>query len=113
MIFKDATQNDKTYIIETHPEEYDEDNPNAFFTYNLSIFYSMIKEIDYEVPFQIAKAKLYGLEYRTKMFYDTEFEIIAAKLNAIYSPNTVSCQIDKDDLIKFLEVFKIDTKWYN
>lgn len=90
-----------------YPEHYDSDNPNAFFTYNLSIFYSMISEVDYEIPFQQAKAKLYGLENRKKMFFSYDFEKVAAKLNNLFKPNVVSCEINKDDMIDFLNKYKI------
>lgn len=93
-----------------YPEEYDDDNPNAFFTYNLPVFYSMITEINYDIPFQRAKAELYQLEHRMKMFYAHDFEIIASKLNNIYRPNVISCEIDKNELIKYLDMFKDDAR---
>lgn len=90
-----------------YPEAYDSDNPNAFFTYNLPVFYSMISEVNYEIPFQQAKAKLYGLEHRQKMFYSWQFEEVACKLNDLHKPNIVSCEIDKDYLIALLAEYKI------
>lgn len=88
-------------------EQYDSDNPNAFFTYNISVFYSMISEVDYNIPFQQAKAKLYGLEDRQKMFFSHEFEKVAANLNDLFKPNITFCEIDKDIMIDLLEKHKI------
>lgn len=88
-------------------ESYDEDNPNAFFTYNLPVFYSLINEINYNIPFQKAKSDLYQLEYRQKMFFDIDFEVIAAKMNDLHRPNVVHCSVDKDELINYFNTFKL------
>lgn len=92
---------------DAYPEQYDSDNPNAFFNYNIPIMYSMIKEIDYDIPFQHAKTKLYGLEYRFKIFYSYEFQNIAHRLNDLVNPNITSCQMNKDLLISILDTYKI------
>jgi hypothetical protein len=48
---------------------YDPIHPNCFFSYNTAIFYSLISEIDYSLPEQEAKSKLYNLPFRPKIDY--------------------------------------------
>jgi hypothetical protein len=54
-------------------DSYDVSHPSGFFTYDIGLFHSLIQEIDYSQIIQHAKSKLYGLEYRPKMFWADEF----------------------------------------
>jgi hypothetical protein len=43
------------------------DHPPAFFYYTQEIFYATLKNIDYTMQVNEAKAKLFGLDYRPKL----------------------------------------------
>ena len=84
---------------------YDSSHPSAFFNYSLEVFYSLIKEIDYSLNLQEAKAKLYNLKIRPKMywhedFYEYQRNYLKNKtINMFYKKNK--------DLIKLLEEYII------
>jgi len=52
--------------------EYDNSHPGAFFNYNISIMYHMIKDIDHTLCVQEAKSVLYGVKYRPKIHMTQE-----------------------------------------
>jgi hypothetical protein len=54
-------------------DAYDSSHPSGFFTYDLAVMHSLISEISYDIPTQIAKYNIYRVEPRIKMFWDTEF----------------------------------------
>ena len=54
-------------------DEYDNSHPSAFFTYNIEVFYHLIKDMDHTVSVQEAKSRLYDVEYRPKIHMTDEF----------------------------------------
>lgn len=87
--------------------DYDETHPAGFFVYDIGVFYSLIKEVDYTKNFNDAKIKLYNLKPRDKMFWNQNFQDLAWQLNKNNKPNVYSHHIHKDDLIKLLEEYII------
>lgn len=59
---------------------YDSSHPSGFFTYDISIFHSLIRDIRYDTATQIAKYELYKLEPRRKIFWDKDFYKLYASL---------------------------------
>ena len=55
--------------------EYD-GNVIQFFNHDANVMHSMVVETDFGLPMQYAKAKLYGLEYRPKLYYTDRFYAI-------------------------------------
>jgi hypothetical protein len=84
-------------------DDYDSSHPSGFFSYDISVFYSMIKELDYNLSFSEAKAKLYKLEHRNKMFWRQDFQSIAYQYNKQKNPGKFIDYINKDELIITLE----------
>lgn len=60
------------YYLDT----YDNSHPSGFFTYSLEVFYSLLNQIKYDIPTQMAKYKLYQLTPRKKMYWEEEFYAI-------------------------------------
>ncbi len=65
-------------------DDYDPTHPSGFFTYDLSVFYSLISQIDYTIPIYDAKCNLYGITKRNKVFYNQDFYL---KFREIKNPN--------------------------
>lgn len=86
---------------------YDSSHPSGFFAYDISVFYSMIKEADYSLSFNEAKSKLYNVKPRTKMFWRQDFQDISYQLNKQTHPGKYIDHINKDELIKTLENYWI------
>lgn len=82
---------------------YDESHPSGFFTYDISVLYSMIKEVDYNLSFNDAKVKLYNLRNRPKMFWRNDFQKIAFELNKEKTPIKFNQYINKNEFIEMLE----------
>ena len=84
---------------------YDNRHPSGFFTYDISVFYSLIKEADYNLSFNEAKAKLYNLKHREKTFWRKDFQDISYQLNKEKHPTKFKEYLNKDELIKTLESY--------
>jgi hypothetical protein len=84
---------------------YDDTHPSGFFTYDISVFYSMIKEADYNLSFNNAKVKLYNLKPRPKMFWRQDFQNISWELNKEKHPGKFMDYVNKNELIKTFEEY--------
>lgn len=60
------------YYLDT----YDTSHPSGFFTHSLEVFYSLINQINYDIPTQTAKYELYKLTPRMKLYWKPEFYAI-------------------------------------
>jgi hypothetical protein len=54
-------------------DQYDATHPSGFHTYDLELHYSMLTDVEYTGDMQKTKSQLYGLEYRQKIYWDSEF----------------------------------------
>lgn len=61
-------------------DAYDPKHPSSFFSYDLGVFHSLIRDISYDTPLQIAKSDLYKLESRSKLFWREDFYAIFREL---------------------------------
>jgi hypothetical protein len=59
---------------------YDNTHPSGFFNYSIEVLYSMIRELDYTIPIQEAKSKLYNLKLRNKIKPTLDLYSIQANL---------------------------------
>lgn len=79
-------------------DAYDNTHPSGFFTYSLPVFYSLVNEIDYNIPTQIAKCNLYKVKPRHKMFPEQKFYDIFKSMRD-YRIKKYNYFIQKHDLL--------------
>lgn len=89
------------YYLDTYAPTH----PSGFLSYDPGIFYSLLKEMKYGMASQVGKSKLYGLQYREKMFWKKEFYIIFGQLKCEIHDDDYSYWIEKDDLLEILEPY--------
>jgi hypothetical protein len=85
-------------------DSYDNTHPSGFFTYDLSLFYSMIEQIRYDCSVQRAKYEFYKVEPRMKMFWKKEFYQIFRELKP--AVKQYNAYIEKNELFKLLNEYK-------
>lgn len=81
---------------------YDGTHPSGFLTYDISLFLSMIREISYETDVQTAKATLYNLTRRQKIFWDPEFYSIFREI--MIPVEKYSVLLNRDTLLSDLKI---------
>jgi len=84
---------------------YDNLHPSGFFNYSIEVLYSMIKELDYTIPIQEAKSKLYNLKTRDKMKPVEDFYSI--QRNYVSKSIKFKKYILKERFLNLLENYKI------
>ena len=75
-------------------------HPGAFFAYTPEIFYSYLKNVDFNLPTQEAKASLYDLAFRPKI---TPYHM---KLLGFNSPSYSECYFTKGKFLELIEEFE-------
>jgi len=86
------------YYLDVHAPQH----PSSFFNYSLEVFYSLIKNFDYKLPLQEAKAKLYEIDIRDKIYWDDKFYKFQRNFVIPHNLKT-NINIDKSVLLKYLE----------
>jgi hypothetical protein len=85
------------------------DHPPAFFYYTLELFYSVLKNIDYTMQVNEAKAKLFGLEYRPKLeqqndtIYRNAIDKLAKQMGFTDSKQDIFALGDSQSFCKLME----------
>lgn len=92
---------------EFYLHHYDKSHPGAFYTYDIALHHSMLKDMVHTGDIQKDKSVLYGLEYRDKMRWSREFieitsESMSPKLT-LPKVNVSHIHIKKDRYIKAIE----------
>lgn len=87
-------------------DAYDTSHPSGFFTYDISVLYSLINEISYSSYISEAKCSLYKITPRIKMFYD---EPLYQKFREIKNNNIFKYShfIEKDVLLSILNPYRV------
>jgi hypothetical protein len=88
----------KFSFMDYYLDLYDYKHPSAFFNYSLEVLYSFISDINYNLPLQQAKAKLYNLEFRPKFYWHNDFYQIQGELIK-GNTNKLDCYINNKKLI--------------
>jgi hypothetical protein len=92
---------DYDYYVETFLPEL----TGSFFTADAGIFYSFLSEVNHQLPYEEAKADLYGIELRSKKSWDVDFYRLNMQL--LHNSPGADYYIHKDYLMSFLETYKI------
>jgi hypothetical protein len=86
------------YYLDT----YDSNHPSGFFTHSLEVFYSLLNQIRYDIPTQVAKYSLYRLTPRMKMYWKDEFYAIFREMKRDFDYNYY---IQKTELFNQLDSY--------
>jgi hypothetical protein len=87
-------------------DSYDNRHPSGFFGYDLALFYSMLKDIRYDIPIQQAKCELYGISMRDKIYWDKEFYTILVE-NIPQGIKNYYRYADKDNILTSLSAYAL------
>lgn len=82
-------------------DQYPHDKVIRLFSHNIEVMYSLINDLDYSIPLQAAKAKLYELEYIDKVHYHHTMHAIEENFRGFKIKND-SFYINRHDFLKLL-----------
>ena len=104
-------ENDYTNLAFTewdyYLDVYDDSHVSGFFSCNIDMFYWLIKDIDYSLPLQEAKSKLYGLKARPKMYWSPDFYNIQSNFLQKMKVPQMRLSKHKNEVLSALEPWKI------